>query len=90
MDESYKELLEEALAKWGYGTQALIWMEELAELIQVIAKRDRKINPSHDIQVADEIADVDICLDQMKLIFPGYAKIKEIKIQRLRRFVKHG
>jgi len=88
--DEYTELLNRALDKWGYGTQALIWIEELSELIQVIAKRDRVINPSHDCQIADEIADVDICLDQMKNLFPEYQEIKQQKIERLRRLVKYG
>ena len=89
MDDSYNKLLVAALDKWGYDSQALIWIEELAELIHRVAKRDRKINPSHDSQIAEEIADVDICLDQMKLLFPSYVEFKERKIERLRRLVNY-
>ena len=88
--DEYTDLLNRALEKWGFGTQVLIWIEELSELIQRIAKRDRKINPSFDDQIADEIADVDICLDQMKILFPEYQAIKIQKVERLRRLVQHG
>jgi NTP pyrophosphatase (non-canonical NTP hydrolase) len=64
----YIALLQEALDKWGFDTQVLIWIEEMSELIQVLAKRDRHINPSYDSQIEEELADVDICLDQMIMI----------------------
>ena len=57
-------------------------IEEMAELIQALAKRDRRINPSSYNQVCLELADVDLCLDQMKLVFPEY---KEYKIQAVRK-----
>lgn len=85
--EAYIEMLREAIHKWGYGTQALIWIEEMAELIQSIAKLDRKINPSSGLQVAEELADVDICLDQMKLVFPEYQEFKIQKVKRLKGLV---
>jgi hypothetical protein len=65
----YNALLQTALDKWGLDTQVLIWIEEMSELIKALAKRNRYINPSYDSQIEDEIADVDICNDQMKMIF---------------------
>jgi len=85
--EEYNKLLTDAYTKWGYGTQALIWIEEMAELIQKLAKQDRKINPSFRTQIIEELADVDICLDQMKILYPDFQEIKERKIQRLKRLV---
>lgn len=88
--DEYTDLLNRALEKWGFGSQALIWIEELSELIKVIAKRDRVVNPSFESQLLEELADVDICLDQMKILFPEYQEYKIRKVNRLRRLVYHG
>jgi len=84
----YEQLMLDALKKWGLQSQKLIWIEEMSELIQAIAKSDREINPSYEIQVLEELADVDICLDQMKILYPNYEEIKKQKIARLKRLVK--
>jgi len=86
--EEYSAMLAEAVQLWGYGTQALIWIEEMSELIKALAKQDRKINPSFREHVIEEIADVDICLDQMKILYPEYSEAKERKVARLSRFVE--
>lgn len=85
--DDHRKLLTDAMHKWGVTSQKLIWIEELSELIQVIAKRDRSINPSFKGQMEDEIADVDLCLDQMKILYPNYVSKKHRKIARLRRLV---
>lgn len=77
----------DAITKWGLESQKHIWMEELAELIQVIAKMGRRVNGSTNEQIADEIADVDICLCQMKLLFPDYFLKRAEKIERLAKLV---
>ena len=88
--DPYTKLLQDALDKWGFGTQALIAIEEMAELIQALAKRDRTINPSSHEDVCRELADVDLCLDQMKLIFPEYGEYKTQAIKKLRGLVARG
>ena len=82
-----EKLLNDAYTKWGYDSQRLIWIEEMAELIQVLAKSDRSINPAFLSQIEDEIADVDICLEQIKILYPGYKKHRARKIARLERLV---
>ena len=86
-EEEYQNLLRDAYNKWGYHSQMLIWVEEMAELIKDLVKEGRAINPSHITQKEEEIADVDICLDQMKQLFPKYIEHKKRKIERLRRLV---
>jgi len=83
----YKQLLQDAVTKWGMPAQKLIWIEEMSELIKAIAKSDRVINPSFREQIVSEIADVDICLDQMKEIYPEYEEVRKRKIARLKRLV---
>ena len=82
------DLMKEALEKWGYASQRNIWIEELAELIVVLVKQDRYINPSFMTEILDEIADVDICMDQIKMIYPDYEKYKVRKMARLKRLVE--
>ena len=82
------EVLMKALEKWGIETQVLIWIEEMSELIKVLAKRNRLINPSYDSQIEEELADVDICLDQMKLLYPSYEEYKNQKMARLKRLIE--
>jgi len=83
----YKQLLQDAITKWGMPAQKLIWIEEMSELIKAIAKSDRAINPSFRDQIISELADVDICLDQMKEVYPEYEEIRKLKIARLERLV---
>ena len=83
----YKQMLQDAITKWGMPTQRLIWIEECAEFIQRLAKVDRYINSSFRDQVAEELADVDICLDQAKEQYPEYKEHKKRKIARLKRLV---
>ena len=91
MDENdLSELLREALEKWGYATQMLIWVEEMAELTKELVKRDRIVCGSSDEKIAEELADVDLCLDQMKMLYPKYKQYKAQKVQRLRRLVLLG
>ena len=83
----YKQLLQDAITKWGMPSQKLIWIEEMSELIKAIAKSERAINPSFREQIVSEIADVDICLDQMKEVYPEYEEVRKRKIARLKRLV---
>ena len=83
----YEKLLEDAYTKWGHNSQRLIWIEEMSELIQKLAKSSRLINPSFLSQIEEELADVIICIDQMKQIYPGYTKFMVPKVSRLERLV---
>ena len=65
-------------------------VEEMAELIQALMKHPRKQNGSTLNEVIEEIADVEIMLEQLKFIFVvknnrgiEYAEIKEEKLRRL-------
>lgn len=81
-------LLKMAMDKWGFRSQRLIWIEEMAELIQSLAKLGRNVNPHSIMQVEDEIADVDICLAQMKQVFPEWELERPKKIERLTKLVE--
>lgn len=79
------QVLQSALNKWGAATQAGMCMTECGELTAALGAyfvqgRDK------DSNVIDEIADVQIMLDQMKLIFDQQAIESRIeyKLDRLK------
>lgn len=62
----------------GNGTQILKAKEELVELLQALSKNDAG-------DIAEEIADVEIMLEQLKYIYacaPMVELIKELKVDR--------
>ena len=80
-----QEVCRAIIAKNGINYQATIAIEELAELTKELTKLIRsKGSPT---KICEEIADVEICLTQLKLIMPNSkAKIvlyKEYKLKRL-------
>jgi len=73
-----------ALRKWGIDAQVLMAIEEMSELTKEICKIHRG---KADMEaLADEIADVAIMLEQLRLIYDLNDKVCEhmdYKIQRL-------
>ena len=62
------------IARYGADAQAMIHMEECAELIQAASKMRRATNTGSDIDAArynliEEAADVLICIRQMQEIY---------------------
>ena len=67
IDEKQKqELYEKAYKKWGYDAQLGMLFEEMAELIVVLNKQRRTLNGCPMEKVIDEIADVEIMLEQYR------------------------
>ena len=68
------------------STNSFIFMEELAELIQAISKKERKIEDA-DYMLIEEIADVEIIIELLKKRWnieeEMIDKAKEIKLERL-------
>lgn len=71
----YQQLLD----KFGAEIQSDILIEEMSELTKAIIKRRRGLE--HNI--AEEIADVQIVLDQIKIIHPDWLTWKQIKLKRI-------
>ena len=68
LSEKKKEnIMREAICKYGIVQQQAVAMEELGELCQQIAKMIR--GEGSLINLVEEIADVYIVLDELKLIF---------------------
>jgi NTP pyrophosphatase (non-canonical NTP hydrolase) len=71
-----------AIAVFGADMQELVAIEECAELIQAITHKQR--GRAHNI--AEEIADVEIMLEQLKIINACEKEVEEIhknKVERL-------
>lgn len=67
MTEKERDIFQKALDTWGGDAQSLCLLEEMAELQDALCKHKRGRRTTADI--AEEIADVGIMLDQMKLYF---------------------
>lgn len=62
-----KEVYLRALHKWGAQNQTMIAVEEMSELTKEICKLHRGKKELEDL--ADEIADVTIMMEQLRLIY---------------------
>ena len=87
--EAGREILLDALEHYGERAQVDMMLEEMAELSKALLKLRRV--KKHEIteplflvkNVEEEIADVEIVLNQMKLLFPGWGIWMQAKLQRL-------
>lgn len=81
-----------AVEKFGIDIQQIVAMEELGELIQAISKIARwECNQSEDIEtlleyidnLAEEIADVEIMLEQLKQCHGCHIQVGDYKRRKL-------
>lgn len=82
--DAYWSTLGQAVDTWGEDVQIDIALEELGELVTALSRLRRHRVTEAD--VAEEIADVQIMLDQMQIVFdePDVDAEIERKINRLR------
>jgi hypothetical protein len=87
-----KYIYESALSLWGEEAQLKMAIEEMAELIVKLVKLGRFKNGSEISQVIEEIADVEIMMAQLRLIFGGDSidEVKKRKLARLFELVRNG
>lgn len=80
------ELYEAAIKEFGSEAQVKMVIEECAELIKALNDLDR--GKCNKMEVLGEVADVEIMLEQLKIIlaFPPevYASIKQRKLSNLK------
>ena len=74
-----QEILTAAINHYGEDSQQLKAIEELSELIRALARADDAEN------VAEEMADVRIMLDQLELILDNRDLVREIESEKLMR-----
>lgn len=75
------EVLKKAISLYGDEAQENQCIEEMAELIQAINKKHR--GKAHNIP--EEIADVEIMLEQLKIINCCRADVNTIKTEKIMR-----
>ena len=81
-----KAIYQKALNEWGVQAQITMVFEEMSELQKALCKFLRGANNSQD--VCEEIADVEIMLGQMKVLFGDENTIENYKEQKLKRLEK--
>lgn len=80
-----KEIFEECVKQWGIKAQMGMVVEECAELIQAISKVNREKPGSVD-NLLEELADVELMVEQMRYYFDGNKidEWKKLKMERLK------
>lgn len=85
-----KQLLERVITANGMNKQLDVAVEECSELIQAICKIKRYGYTDEDcyFNLAEEMADVEIVLAELKLIFGNEDDVKSLKCDKLARLEK--
>ena len=79
-------VLRKAIDTYGEDSQENMMIEEMSELTQELCKCFRGEKDTGHI--LEEIADVQIMLDQMKMIFGDTSEMEKVKLERLERRMK--
>ena len=79
MKKIRKQILEAAINHYGSGHQQLKAIEELSELIRALARGNDREN------IAEEMADVRIMLDQLEIMLRNSAEVREWEYEKLMR-----
>ena len=87
MDEKHLSILKAAISHYSVTVAKVITMEEMAELTKEISKSIRygDINTEN---IAEEMADVEICLEFLRLIYNNAERVKEYKSQKIDRLAE--
>ena len=81
-----EEILRKAIETYGKDSQAKMMIEEMSELTKELCKLFRgEGDTGHILQ---EMADVQIMLDQMRMIFGDTSELEKAKVERLERRLK--
>lgn len=75
----YKEI-------FGNKAQMIKAIEELAELQMAIAKFLNE--PADKTNIIEEIADVEIMTEQLKIMFDCHREVEKVKVEKIDRMIK--
>lgn len=81
-----RQLYQRAIDKWGNALQVCMGIEEMAELTKELIKFFRQ-KTDFD-KIAEEIADVEIMLNQLKIMFDNENIVKQKRMEKLERLKK--
>lgn len=81
---SYIKTLKQAIDTYGVEMQRAVAIEEMAELTKELikAKRYGDVNVS---EISEEIADVEIMLEQLKMIYRNKSAVEKIRTEKIKR-----
>lgn len=94
MDNNYIQTMFKHARHFGLSNRAEQTKEESAELIQALCKFQRLLNKDETLRmteeeilnsIAEEIADVEICLTELKYLLCNFKTIEEIKQKKIER-----
>lgn len=83
MNQWGTEVCQRAIETWGRQAQLIICMEEMAELTKELSKNLR--GRDNGLAIAEEVADVEIMLEQIKLMFDIHKDVERVKNEKLLR-----
>ncbi len=92
-EEERYNLYDTAVEKWGKLAQVMMAVEEMAELTQILIHTQRSNRKVTHTDLASEIADVKIMLEQMENVFMCsdlVSETMEIKLLRLKSRLNTG
>ena len=78
-----EEVMLQAIAEYGKEAQTDMMIEEMSELTKALLKHRRNPSPKTIEDIKEETADVQIMLDQMRLIYGDNSGYRTEKILRL-------
>lgn len=82
------EILQEAIKKYGVESQCNVCIEEMSELAKELLKLRRESTQTgykkRRKNIKEEISDVQIMIDQMRMIFGDTTAQEEFKVNRLK------
>lgn len=83
MKVSRDDILRKAIETWGMEAQSDMCIEECSELIKALLKYRRAKSAGTIAHIREEIADVQIMIDQMRLLYGDTEKEEAFKVHRL-------
>lgn len=86
MTDQERSVFERALEHYGADVQTTVLVEEMAELQKEICKYWRG-RPNYD-HIAEELADVSIMIDQMRLLFQCGGAVQGWRLEKVRRLAQ--
>ena len=87
-DEKTEKIYYKMIGKFGNKNQILVAIEELSELQKELLKGLRYTPEERLHNITEEMADVEIMLDQLKLIFSNGVDVEEVKKIKIHRTVE--
>lgn len=78
-----RDIYTAAVKKYGKEHQLVLCMEEMAELTKELSKNMR--GSKNTTNISEEMADVEIMLEQLRVIFGNRSEVDTIKAEKLLR-----